>query len=535
MEKKIVQKLKEENQDYEFYPTTCKMITAFFNDYVKNRKDYKGCPKDFSLLDIGAGTGNIFHIIETQLLQPEKLPTFITKFAIEKSEILINAMPKDIIVIGTDFEKQTLIDKRVDVIFSNPPYKKYKEWVLKILQEANCNIAYLVIPARWLESEEIVSLLKKREVKYSVVYSDTFEDSEYRKSRAKIDILKIEFTKKEDSFDIWFNENFKINAEKDKYYVPSSSEKKERIAQGLVKGKNLVENLSQLYNQDMKNLLANYKKLENIDYELFSEMGVNFSNLKKALKEKIENLKTVYWEEFFNHFDKITERLTSKSRKKIRSVLTKHTYIDFSVKNAYAILIWVLKNANVYIDDQLKEVYFEMTSKKNMINYKSNKKLVEDGWRFQKFDQTHYKLDYRLVFKQYNCFNHSSYGSYDYPNNLYRATHTFLNDIITIGYNLGFNKINSSHNFNWIPGKEETFYYENGIFMRVRAYKNGNVHCKMNQEFMKKFNIEMARINHWIKNETECSKELDISIDEVTKFYGQNRKILLTNAQKLLE
>lgn len=557
--------LKENNEDFEFYPSTYDMIKIIFDDFVKDKKDYHGMVENFSMLDIGAGNGNVFKIFEELLPKSKNEDTHntnIEKFAIEKSKILIDNMSNDIIVVGTEFEKQTLIDKKVDMIFCNPPYKQYKQWMLKILKEANCNVIYLIVPERWKNDEEINKILKRRlntkdydkldidnelkkeyknkQSKYEILDSMDFLDSEYRESRAKIDILKIKFNKHEkiDPFDIWFEENFKISAEKEKECNYEQKNSKEDNIKQLIKGRNIIEVLEELYQKDLEKLLNTYKQLENIDGELFKEMGVNFNNLKKGLKEKITGLKNLYWKELFDNLNKITEKLTSKSRDKILNKLKEQTNIDFTKQNAYALIIWVLKNANIYIDKQLKDIYFEMADKENIRLYKSNKKLVEDGWRFQKKEQHHFKLDYRLVFRRYSCFDNSGYRTYDYPNNLYKDIHIFLNDISTIANNLGFENIDSSYNFGWKAGKENIFLYGNlnnyKEFMRVRAYKNGNIHCKINQEFMKKLNIEMARLNKWVKDIKECANELEIDITEVENYFNCNRK-LLKNDLKLLE
>ena len=63
--------------------------------------------------------------------------------------ILSEQLPDDVILLGTDFNQQTVIDKKVDFIFCNPPYSEYDEWAEKIILQGNCNAIALVIPARW--------------------------------------------------------------------------------------------------------------------------------------------------------------------------------------------------------------------------------------------------------------------------------------------------------------------------------------------------------------------------------------------------
>ena len=56
---------------------------------------------------------------------------------------------------------------------------------------------------------------------------------------------------------------------------------------------------------------------------------------------------------------------------------------DFNLENIYSIIIWAIKNANQYIDNQLVDLFYELTSEKNIKNYKSNQKTWENqDWRW---------------------------------------------------------------------------------------------------------------------------------------------------------
>ena len=96
----LIQDLKSASQDYEFYPTTHKMFEKVKQYSIEHR----------SILDIGCGNAGLRNYF------PDS-----DYFAIEKSQILINRLPADVFVLGTDFNCCTLIDKKVDMIFCNPP------------------------------------------------------------------------------------------------------------------------------------------------------------------------------------------------------------------------------------------------------------------------------------------------------------------------------------------------------------------------------------------------------------------------------
>jgi hypothetical protein len=535
--KNLVDTLKENQQDFEFYPTTKEIISKVFRA-IKDLGD-----SHIELLDIGAGDGNFFRIFE-EVNVPGKdgRDISLTKYAIEKSLILVGRMPSDIFVVGTDFDSQTLIDKKVDIIFCNPPYLEYERWALKIIKEANAKHLFLVIPARWKESEMIKDALEKRRpgVKaYKIIGSFDFQESNLRPSRAKVDILHIDLKGEDyrqdgpevDPFDLWFDETFKINADKEKSYSYDDSQKKreEIHSSSLVEGHNLIERLEELYEEELKELLNTYRAIETLNPSILKELDINIEGVKKGLRMKIEGLKNLYWHELFDNLEKLTDRLTSKSRNEMLKTLTDHTNINFTAHNAYAIVMWAIKNVNQYIDKQLCEVYRELTEPCNVKNYKSNKRMVEDRWRYNQ-NATHYTLDYRIVCERHYCFSRDTYGKYDYPDGLHKEQHNFLNDICTVAKNLGFYVTERTSNFQWEPGSPRDFNFLRGesseVFMNVRAYVKGTIHIKFNQEFMKALNIEASRLNKWVKSPQELNEETDISLEEIVKHYGKNIKIV---------
>jgi predicted RNA methylase len=538
--RELIQKVKESEFDYEFYPTTSEIIKIINSDIHKQYSKF-----EISILDIGAGNGNFFKILES--LNQEKSDCKFIKYAIEKSPILIENMNPDIFIVGTEFHEQTLIDKKTDIIFCNPPYSEYESWTEKIIAEGNCDIIYMVIPERWKSNKKIKEIISKRGFSYKVIGNTDFIDSEYRQARAKVDIIRFKCKVDrvgdhsynctiKDPFDLWFDNFFKIKAQpKEDDYLSKrqkEEEKKENIKKHLIKGQNLIERLEDLYRKDFENLLNNYRKIEELDYEIFKELGIDLNNLKEGLKLKISGLKNLYWHELFDNMETITSRLTKKSREKLLKKLTDHTTIDFTSGNAYAIVLWAIKNANIYLDEQLKEVYLWMTRTENIQNYKSNQRMIKDDWRYCQ-EHTHYTLDYRLVLHGYNNFNSGSWGNYNYPNGLNSQTHDSINDMITIGKNLGFDINENSFDFEWEPGKSVDFTCQKGLFMSVRAYKNGNIHVKANQEFMKKLNIEAGRLNGWVKSPEEAAEEMNIPITEIKELFGSNLQLAISQYKML--
>jgi hypothetical protein len=105
--------------------------------------------------------------------------------------------------------------------------------------------------------------------------------------------------------------------------------------------------------------------------------------------------------------------------------------------------------------------------------------------------------------------------------------------MITIGKNLGFDINENSFDFEWEPGKSVDFTCQKGLFMSVRAYKNGNIHVKANQEFMKKLNIEAGRLNGWVKSPEEAAEEMNIPITEIKELFGSNLQLAISQYKML--
>ncbi len=455
----VVNQLKQENEDFEWYPTTNEIIEAMYWD-IKG-EDSNGS-EHISFLDIGAGNGKIYNkfkdICESVTTGKENHSGHTSKclhidkyMVIEKSQILINQMPSEAFVVGTDFFENTLIDKQAKVIFCNPPYSEYSKWAERIITEANSEYIYLVIPQRWDKQENILASLKKRDASFSIVGTYSFEDSEDRKARAIVDLIKIDLTMNGyhsrniavDPFDLWFNENFKIKAAKDNqsHFEEAKKEaeaRKVKIDNCLVEGIDLVSSLVEIYNNELSGLIATYSKLSELDAVLLEELNVKVSNVKAALKEKIQNLKSLYWKEIFNNLTDITKRLTTKTRDTLLKFLTSNTNIDFTTGNIRSLVIWVIRNANKYYNEQMISVYDNFTTGEGIKFYKSNKRFNDDTWRYTRSDKGNlekYALDYRIVLHGYRS------EVYDWQEEDLKFSPSqleYVQDIIVIAKNLGF-------------------------------------------------------------------------------------------------
>jgi hypothetical protein len=306
----------------------------------------------------------------------------------------------------------------------------------------------------------------------------------------------------------------------------------------LVKGQNLIERLEELYLAEMENLLKNYRAIEKLDASILKELNVDTDKLCEGLRLRLEGTKSLYWKQLFDRLSAITDRLTSNSRRELLYKLQDNTSIDYTSCNAYAVVLWAIKNANNYMDKQLKELYLNLSEPENVLLYKSNERAFsKDTWRFKQEKFSHYKLDYRIIDRNYKCFETNWDGKITA---LSESTHDKINDIITVAKNLGFCVAGNSHDFVWDAGAPHIFYYsENGKekqFMRVKAHLNGNIHYQFCKEFSKAFNIEAGRLFGWLRNADEAAKELELPLNETVSYFGkQQRNMLGANNIKLLE
>lgn len=557
--KSLITELKDNDQDYEFYPTSKEMIKCIY-------ENTKG--RDIKVLDIGCGTCNFkkfyeelaeedYQIRYEEAKQEAKKkdeyfrePTKSTidqYYVIEKSKILLDRLHKDIIVLGTDFNETMLIDKPVNTIFCNPPYSEFKSWMSRIIREGNCNDIYLIVPKRWKEDEKILNLMKTKGISPIVLGSFDFLDAE-RQARAKVDILHIikrerGYSKlgdiEQNAFDEWFDETFPMSSKEDEVLMQHEKEAKEKqkikdklICEPKDKAKLLVE----LYEEELNTLFHNFKAICSLDAEVLETIGVSKKSVKEAVKQKTINLKSLYWKMVFDELDEITSRLTRKSRDSMLSKFTELKSVEFTLSNIYSLVIWVIKNANSYYDSQLIEFYKNLSCVENVKPYKSNMKTFEkEDWKYSRYDfkktYSHYTLDFRIIARNYDIGVEKAWGED------LRSDYRFkekIKDIGAIFKNLGFEIIGVDTPQYW--GTKYYGYGHNGdVMFEFKCFKNENLHLKFNIEFTKALNVEVSRLLGWIKSKEDIKKEFCNEMAEgAEKYFKVNACIGITSDLPLL-
>jgi hypothetical protein len=525
-----VRALKENDEDFEWYPSTDEIIHKVVVDL--NREFSDGYTREISVLDIGAGDGRVLRAIQSKLKVRDH--TSVECFAIEKAIHHLSNMPKDITVIGTDFEQQTLVDKPMKAIFCNPPYSEFEAWMLKVVREASTNLIYLVVPRRWRDSKEIRQAIEKRSGDVKSLGEFDFSNAD-RRANAKVEIVRIEYScRNEDAFNSMLEE---MMPEFDVFDVEIP---KEEVNEDLFKAhENLVESLVDSYDHALAQMLANYKAALKIDRQVLKELGIEKKDVLGAIRLKITGLKNRYWQALFNEMGTIKERLATKQRQAFLKSLSDKVTIDFTANNVYSILIWVSKWANDYFDAQLIELFQTLSNDSNVVKYKSNQRLwTETGWRYGKKyhfggDEpgaaSHYKLEYRMV------VSHGGIGASEYSwererhRGLSERAYELISDIVTVANNLGFPCKDKPSNYEWKSNKQNRLMMNNGkVLVAVRAFQNGNMHLHFDPKFMLAVNVEAGRLLKWIRNPAEACKEMNLTGDEAKqaeKFFGSHFRI----------
>jgi hypothetical protein len=539
---KKIRVLSQNKEDFEWYPTTDEILSAMNKDlhlmFTKRnlsessrhwKEQYfdhswtnsKETGKDRytyrirTFLDVGAGDGRVFNAIKgvNGDIKTDKL--YGIEIAQSQADDLIS---RDVFIIGRDFFKTTLIDKRYSLIFSNPPFSIFVPWVQKLLEEANFGIMYLVLPLRWENSIANHPDLKTYEVTKVGEFDFSHAD---RAARGRVNLIRftpkpvqvkdyyhgnhignqIEYGKEDDpdSFERWMDTHIGRFAEEDNEL---EEEKELKLENGT------VEDLLESYDFEMASLLEAFKALGKMPYRVIDALGMNRKSVLEIIKENIGSLKNRYWKFAFNRISAINSRLTHDTRNKMLNQMEEFNTLDFNEDNLYSIIVWVIKHFNEYSIEQILKVFDSLTREDYIKAYKSNIHWTEDNWRYTKKGKPEkYKLDYRLVT---HCYKTYSYEG------------CIVDDLIAICRSLGyFIPEGKLLDFRTIGIEQQFYTVEGNLAFTVRLYKNSNAHLKVNPDLMMKFNIEVAKLRKWINKHQDIEDEFDVSEEEAIRLWKE--------------
>lgn len=556
---RLVDKLKDNEEDFEWYPTSDEIINAIHNYVVNNesinaKKHWRDRsvsikPSDIkSILDIGAGDGRVLKALEDIFVKSSKQ----TLYAIEKSPILQGLLPNNVFVIGSDFYEQSLMDKDIDFTYSNPPYKDFEQWMVKILSESDGYIC-MTVPSRWTQKQSIMNVISNREISYDVFYQTSFLNAD-RTARCKVDVIMFQTSRSCGAFANWFDKEFKFktcNIENDLDEL--EKEIREKVRTDLISKKGLVEALVDFYNDEISKLQNTYLSLFEIDPTLLKEIGVNKKDLLANLKLKIKSIKKKYWGELLNGLDEITSRLTKKSRDIVIDTLNCNTSVDFCTANVRSIVLWCIRNANTHIDEQVVSLFETLMTEKAVKRYKSTRSTFVDGnWKYNKCDISKNEpiyLEYRFVSENMSYYKKDLWKRPEHPTVFTDTTIEHIRSICIVAYNLGFPQTDECTKLEDLEldfGKPFILEYKDfktgkiKPLVRFKLHQNNNIHFNFAPEFMAKLNVEFGRLKGWVserKEAYECMKTMfnDFGINEfeALTMFSSNKVLSIENSSLL--
>lgn len=512
------------HEDFEWYPTTREILAALKADIESYLSSEYGrrCP---GFLDIGAGNGKVLEALKD-------IEDLGNRYAIEKSHALIGMLDASVFVLGCDFWNTSLVDKDVGIIFSNPPYKEFEPWATKLMKEAPPGARiYLVLPQRWQKSTSIEREILTRKGSTEILGTYDFEDAEDRKARAKVHLIRIALPGRDrytreydgpDPFERFFYETFTFPEDK-----PSEPFEKKLEETKVVQRMNFIEALAHLYDLRMQELHTNYQAVCALSPDILKEFDISQHSLIASLQMKLKTAKKEYWQRLFDGMAEIQSRLTKKSRRHLQELMQSQTGIDFNRDNAYAIVIWVIKNANSYFDEQLIQTYEHMISHANAENYVSNQRVFKWNrfdYREQREKQTtHFRLKvgHRMVLESVGGLERS----YSWQKGICERAADFICDLLTVAQNLGFHTIDKGpqpHAFDDSDTRTWRFFVKGkGLesLFQVRAFLNGNLHMQFHPDFIHALNVQHGILKGWLRDDAEAATELEIPIEVARKHF----------------
>jgi hypothetical protein len=560
-----VKMLIAQGQDFEWYPSTDEILAAFSKDlyaqakrfavngYRRNRNEsyfthnercynseteqHEDMVSIASMLDVGAGDGRVFRAIKDP--RPGYRFGIDEMFGIEKARAQSDDLiRKGIFIIGRDFFQTTLIDKEFSVIYSNPPYSLYDTWTVRLLKEASFGLMYLVLPIRWEQNKEIMREIKNYE--HEIIGTFDFLQGD-RSARARVNLIRI--TRKVEKIDgrVYMKESSDPFVRWIEEYIGTFEDLREDKLNKyreedkwlISKKDNKIEQLVDDYNYEMRTLIEGFQAIGKLPGHVLKSIDLDKASILQIIKQNFESMKDRYWRLAFEKLDAVTTRLTSSTRNSLISRMKQFNTLDFNLDNIYSIVIWVIENFNKYTNEQIVKMFNDITEPEYIRAYKSNIHWDKDTWRNSwrnykdnpfsgekgKGKPEKYILDYRFVTRSRGDFH-------GYPGN-----YSIVDDFVVILRSLGADISNDiKTNPKDYGERQEVLMYYKGktqTALECRFYQNSNVHVKVNQELMMKFNVAVAKILGWIRGPEDIQEEYEVSAAEAVKYWNTDTLLKL--------
>ena len=542
--KEIVKVLKENNEDFEFYPTTDEIIQCIIAKVASRYNDY------VNILDVGCGNGKTLQKLGRYLSNENSglNSNRVTKLlGIEKSGALRSVCSSDIGIVGCDFLQSNLSNKKLGFVFCNPPYSQFELWACKLLLECDCNDLVMVLPKRWSESSRISDITQKRGVTAEVLGTFGFLEGE-RSARAEVDVIRIKGLKRKSSY---FSEVLKEILQDDDfcnsrpYDRKKSNELKDKLEDKegnlLVTGNDYVQMLCSLYYAEKEKLQKLLEALGNIPTDVFQDLEIEFSKILKIVEYKYSDIDKRYWQEVITRLAPITKRLITKERQELLDYINE-LQLDFNAENIYHAVVVCIKAVNINVDKQVLSVYNILIEDCNVEAYKSNKRVFSDD-NINTKHPSKLKLSCRVIKKMTGLRVKYLGNSFKNDFTLTECCRDFLSDLVVIIKNLGYSVkiedyLQEFRNASWYSNRyiagEKNYIMgnygalQNVLIVEFKFYKNGNIHFKFNQDFLTKLNVIKGKLEGWLHDKNDVMQEFNVKESEAVQLLGMCEKIIPT-------
>ena len=569
---KLVQDLKEANQDFEWYPTTTEQIQIITNDIKKIKENFDFTDRysqAVKVLDIGAGDGRVLKAIQSEFEQEEYFN--VDAFAIEKAPIhTATYREKGITLLGTEFNQINFISKSCEIAFVNPPYSEFSYWLQTLINHLNFGLLYAVIPERWINDPAIKEAMVLRGIKFTKVLAESdFLDAD-RSARAKVNVVRFSFNDliadknfdsrrykpnvfrdSTDPFQLFIEnelglkKTYSETTEKFNEYTEKERVRKAMETEGsscfeLVESRGVLWALLENYEIDLAKTLDQYKLISKIDAQLLQELGVDYDGLRKGAKEKLLGYRNVYWSLLFEKLDALSSRLTSKHKKNLLQKLSSNA-LDFTYTNVIYIINFAVELTNELLEQSLIDVYTDLTSPEAISRYYvSNQHVYKDDWRYNRDEnmKSKYLLDYRFIHT-----NWSNFYTESYKNGLSDGAREFCNDLLVAFKLLGYSNLYANTGYEYMSKGDKLSLMgttpDGDVveLVQIKFYQNGNRHCKFNQSAMLRLNVTVSRLLGWVRskeefvNESETTMHVEDNVWDISNEMkvSSNNILMLTN------
>lgn len=571
----LIQTLKDNNQDFEFYPTTNEILVKIANtlkDSLSKDHNYRQT-NSFTILDVCAGNGNALSALK-QHLKEEKEIDFINLQGIEKSPILYGTWDESIELVGTDFFQENLYNKTADILFCNPPFSQTETWFKRLLDNCSSRIKHIffVCPSKQGLSDKYHDMFddfrfnkdkyNKHGIQMTVLQNEHSESFSFktadRSARVETVVLHIDLSEyahlryvERTDEDALFKQYFpelqnKLERTEDYSYRQQEREDRDAAINTLMLEQtgeqDLVRILVDAFNKERDEFLDAYNKLNDVPVLLLNKLNIDLSKAKKLLFKTLKELDSTYWGKLLQLYEPLKQKLTSQSINLLMNYVSERN-ISFTYDNCLAVTLLAIQKTNDMIVGQLLDKYKHWAEVGNYKSYKSNQRLFNEGY-FKDFVEPEdlnvqgvhsagpkwgntplekimpfgigerKKLEYRIV----DCHLSFKNGCYSWNNfDINSSGMRAVNDIIVIARNLGYAVTNFEQVCDYGDRISVFATDRNGkeiVLFDFKVFKNGNAHFFLNKGLMIDIMLVVGKHLGWIHNKEQAVDDLGITSEE---------------------